>query len=103
MGQAVGHGIIFPRHAGDKYSPGFLASALLHVPIGITYIKAVQADRPLARAEWAAAIAYTVIFAVAGVAGPNLVMHNKNNPYAFTPAQMGHHGTQDPAAGTGEA
>ena len=67
MAQAVGHGVIFPRLAGDKYSPGFLASALLHVPIGITYIKAVQADRRLARAEWAAAIAYTVIFAAVGV------------------------------------
>jgi hypothetical protein len=101
--RAVGHGVIFPRLAGDKYSPGFLASALLHVPIGITYIKAVQADRPLARAEWAAAIAYTVIFAAAGVAGPNLVMHDKNSPYAFTAAQMGHHDTQDPARDAGEA
>ena len=43
MSQAVGHGFIFPRIAGDKYSPGFLASILLHVPIGVTYIKAVQA------------------------------------------------------------
>lgn len=57
MAQAVGHGITFPRIAGDKYSPGFLASALLHVPIDAAYIKAVQADRPLAKAEWAGAIA----------------------------------------------
>jgi hypothetical protein len=98
MGQAVGHGIIFPRLAGDKYSPGFLASALLHVPIGITYIRAVQADRPLTKAEWAAAIAYTVAFAAVGVAGPNIVMHDKNSPYAFTAAQMGHHDVQAPAA-----
>ena len=95
MGQAVAHGVIFPRLAGDKYSPGFLASALLHVPIGITYIRAVQADRPLARAEWAAAIAYTVIFAAVGVAGPNVVMRDKNSPHAFTAAQMGHHDTED--------
>jgi hypothetical protein len=40
---------------------------------------------PLARAEWAAASAYTVIFAAAGVAGPNLVMHDKNSPYALVP------------------
>jgi hypothetical protein len=32
MGQAAGHGVIFPRVAGDKYGPGFLASALLHGP-----------------------------------------------------------------------
>jgi hypothetical protein len=83
MGQAVGHGVIFPRLAGDKYSPGFLASALLHVPIGLTYIRAVQADRPLTRAEWAGAIAYTVVFAAVGVGGPNLVMRDKNSPHAF--------------------
>ena len=103
MAQAVGHGIIFPRIAGDKYSPGFLASILLHVPIGAAYIKAVQADRRLARAEWAAAIAYTVIFAAVGVAGPNVVMRDKNSPYAFTAAQMGHHDTQDPQGDAGEA
>jgi hypothetical protein len=28
---------------------------------------------------------------VVGVAGPNIVGHNKNSPYAFTRAQMGHH------------
>jgi len=82
---------------------GFLASALLHVPIGITYIRAVHADRPLARAEWAAAIACTVISAAAGVAGPNLLMHDKNSPYAFTAAQMGHHDTQNPASDTAQA
>jgi hypothetical protein len=73
------------------------------VPIGIPYIKAVQADRPLARAEWAAAIAYTVIFAAIGVADPNLVMHDKNSQYAFTAAPMGHHDTQDPAADAEES
>lgn len=103
MMQAVGHGIIFPRLAGDKYSPGFLASALLHVPIGLTYIKAVQADRPLTRAEWAAAIAYTVAFAAVGVAGPNLVMHDKDSPYAFTAAHMGHHDTHDTQGDAEEA
>ena len=62
----------------------------------------MQADRPLTKAEWAAAIAYTVIFAAVGVAGPNLVMNDKNSPYAFTAAQMGHHDTQDPAHGPAE-
>jgi hypothetical protein len=91
-----------PRLAGDKYSPGFLASALLHVPIGPTYIKAVQADRPLTRAEWAGAIAYTVVFAAVGVGAPNLVMRDKNSPYAFTATQMGHHDIQAPAGDTAE-
>ena len=103
MAQAVGHGIIFPRLAGDKYSPGFLASALLHVPIGLTYIRAVQADRPLTKTEWAAGIAYTVIFAAAGVGAPNILMRDKNSPHAFTTAQMGRYDTQDSTDDRGQA
>lgn len=94
MSQAVGHGVIFPRIAGDKYSPGFLASALLHVPIGVAYLKAVQADRPLTGAEWAAGIGCTVIFAAVGVGAPNFFMRDQHSPHAFTAAQMGRHDTQ---------
>ena len=103
MSQAVGHGIIFPRIAGDKYSPGFLASALLHVPIGVTYLRAVQADRPLTRAEWAGGIVGTVALAVSGVAAPNFLLRDKNSPHAFTAAQMGRFDTPDPADHAAEA
>jgi hypothetical protein len=44
-----------------------------------------------------------VIFAAVGVGGPNLVMRDKNSPYAFTAAQMGHHDVPDPAGDTTEA
>jgi hypothetical protein len=89
--QSVGHGIIFPRIAGDKYSPGFLASFFLHVPLGVTYIRSLNADGGLTSADIAKGAAYTVAFAVIGVAGPNLVGKDKNSPHAFTSAQMGHH------------
>ena len=79
MMQAAGHGVIFPRIAGDKYSPGFLASTLLHVPIGVAYIKAVQADRPLTKAEWAAGVGYAWFFAVAGLGAPNFLMRDKSS------------------------
>jgi hypothetical protein len=95
MAQAVGHGIIFPRIAGDKYSPGFLASAPLHVPIGVAYIKAVQADRPLTRAEWTAGSAYALIVAAGGLAAPNFLFRNKNSQHAFTAAQMGRFDIED--------
>jgi hypothetical protein len=72
-----------------------IAAILLHVPIGVTYIKAVQADRPLTTAEWAAGIACTVIFAAAGVGVPNILMRDKNSPYAFTTEQMGRYDTED--------
>src|SRR3954452_10157691 len=46
FGQAVGHGIIFPRVAKARYSPGFLASIFLHVPIGINYLRQAASERP---------------------------------------------------------
>lgn len=91
MMQAVGHGVIFPRVAGDKYSPGFLASFFLHVPIGVRYIKALDAAEGLRRSDVLKGVAYTVIFALVAVAGPNFVGKNRNSPYAFTKHQMGHH------------
>jgi Protein of unknown function with HXXEE motif len=102
MAQAIGHGVIFPRIAGDKYSPGSLASALLHVPIGATYIKAVQADRPLSRGEWAAGGVYAFVVAVGGLAAPNLLFRDKNSPHRFTRAQMGRYDTEHPDQGTGQ-
>jgi hypothetical protein len=89
--QSVGHGVVFPRIAGDKYSPGFLASFFLHVPLGVNYIRALNADGGLTRGDMAKGAAYTVAFAVIGVAGPNLVGKDRNNPHAFTQAQMGPH------------
>ena len=91
MGQAVGHGVIFPRLAGDTYSPGFLASFFLHIPIGVTYIRALKAEDGLSGGDIAKAAAYTVAFALVAVAGPNLVGRDRNSPYAFTKEQMGPH------------
>ena len=90
MTQAVAHGMIFPRIAGDKYSPGFVASILLHVPIGIAYIRSLrETEGPITGRDWAKAAAYQWVVAAAGVAGPNLVGRNRNSPYAFEERQMG--------------
>ena len=89
--QAVGHGLIFPRLAGDKYSPGFLASILLHTPIGVTYIRALKAQEGLTGHDYAKGAVYTVAFALVAVAGPNVVGRDRNSPQAFTKEQMGHH------------
>jgi hypothetical protein len=91
MMQAVGHGVIFPRIAGDKYSPGFLASFFLHVPIGATFILALKAQGPIGKKTWAAAVAYTVAFAIVAIPGPNLAFADKHSPHAFTAKQMGHY------------
>jgi hypothetical protein len=89
--QAAGHGTIFPKLAGDRYSPGFLASLLLHVPIGVNYLRALHAEQPIKRSELAKAAAYNLAFAVTSIAGPNVLLKNKDSPYRFTAKQMGPH------------
>jgi hypothetical protein len=89
--QAAGHGSIFPKLAGDRYSPGFLASLLLHVPIGVNYLRALHAEEPIKRSELAKAAAYNLAFAVTSIAGPNVLLKDKDSPYRFTAKQMGPH------------
>jgi hypothetical protein len=91
FGQAVGHGLIFNRLAKDRYSPGFLASLLLHVPIGITYLRALREDAPIEHGDWSRARIYTIAFAAASIAAPNVLLSDKNSPYAFTAKQLGRH------------
>ena len=92
FGQAVGHGIVFPRLAKARYSPGFLASIFLHVPIGINYLRAVGSERPLERGEWARAAAYTLAWAALGIGGPLRLLRDKESPYRFTERQVGPYG-----------
>jgi hypothetical protein len=65
---SVTHGVIVSRIAGDKYSPGFLASFFLHIPLGVTYIRALKAAEGLTRGDVTKSAAYTAAFAVIGVA-----------------------------------
>ena len=83
--------VVFPRIAGDKCSPGFLASFFPHVPLGVSYIRALNADQGLTRGDIVKGAAYTAAFAAIAVAGPNIVGSDRNSPHAFTPAQMGPH------------
>jgi Protein of unknown function with HXXEE motif len=49
--QIVLHGIVIPRKAGAKYGPGILTALLLHLPIGIGYLKAVGQHGPIGRKD----------------------------------------------------
>ena len=89
MSQAVGHGVVFPRIAKAKYSPGFLASILLHVPIGIAYIKALRSRGEIGRDDWGKTAALTLGVAVFGLGVPQMLTRNKNSPYEFSARQMG--------------
>lgn len=88
MFQAVDHGIVLPGLAHTKYSPGFLAAILLHVPIGIAYLTAVRADGPIERSTWIKTLVVSMIFLIALVT--TFVRGiDRNSPYAFSDEQMG--------------
>jgi uncharacterized protein with HXXEE motif len=87
--QIVLHGIVIPRKVGAKYGPGCVTALLLHLPIGIGYLKAVGQVSSLGRQDWAKGLVGAVGSAVFGVAVPNMVMRDRNSPYAFTAKQMG--------------
>jgi hypothetical protein len=93
MSQAALHGIMPKVVLGDWYGPGFLSSALLHVPIGIAYLTALKVDQgPLTRGDYAKGLAAAAFLFVLGLGMPNVLMRDKNSPYAFTEAQMGPYG-----------
>jgi hypothetical protein len=91
IAQGVLHNTAIPRMAKAKYpyTPGGLTSALLHIPIGITYIRALQAQGGITRSDWAKTAGMLVGFMIIGVAVPNVGLANKNTPYKFTDRQMG--------------
>jgi len=87
--QIVLHGIVIPRKAGAKYGPGVITALLLHLPIGIGYLKAVGQEGPIDRKDWVGGLIGAVGSAVFGLAVPNMVMRDRNSPYSFTAKQMG--------------
>ncbi|HVR00325.1 MAG TPA: HXXEE domain-containing protein [Mycobacterium sp.] len=90
IAQAVDHGIVLPGIARVKYSPGFLAAILLHVPIGISYIAVLRGQGPIDRSTWRKSIAVMVLFLI-GLVTTFIRGIDKNSPYAFSAKQMGHH------------
>src|SRR5262245_59579371 len=90
--QALGHGLIFPRIARAGYSPGFLASLFLHVPIGMAYIRSMRAEQPLKRSDWMKAIFILPVFAAGGILVPQQLLKDEESPYRFTAEQVGPYG-----------
>lgn len=86
--QAVDHGIVLPRLAGARYSPGFLSSSMLHVPIGVAYIRALRLDGPISRDDWRNSSIVTGLF-FAALLVPLFGYLDKNSPYAFSAKHLG--------------
>ena len=89
--QGVGHCTLLPKLGKAKYpySPGALTAALLHVPIGITYIRTLRADGGISRTDWGKSLGVLGAFLVLGVAAPNVILADKDSPYEFTDRQLG--------------
>jgi hypothetical protein len=93
MSQAALHGILPKAVLGDWYGPGFLSSALLHVPIGVAYLTALKAEGPVTRGDYVKGIAAAAAFFALGLGLPNVLMKKRDSPYSFTEAQMGPYDT----------
>lgn len=87
--QAFAHGVLMPRLAHAKYSPGFLTAFFLHVPIGIGTIRALRAGGPISVADVAKSAGALAVFGLAGVFAPNYLAADKNSPYLLSEKQMG--------------
>ena len=96
--QGIGHTLGAPLLTKTKYpySPGGLTAALLHVPIGITTIRAMRAQGGIERSDWVKGAAVLGGFLVFCVALPNVLLADKNSPYEFTAHQMGPYNTEMP-------
>jgi hypothetical protein len=93
--QAVDHGIVMPSLARSKYSPGFLAAMLLHVPIGLTYIRTLRLEGPIGRDTWRKSGGVTLLF-FAALLVPFFGYLDRNSPYAFSAKHMGRYDTDTP-------
>ena len=55
------------KKAGAKYGPGILTTLLLHLPIGIGYLSAVDHEGPISKRDWARGSIGAVVSAIFGV------------------------------------
>ena len=96
IAQAFAHGILMPRVLHTKYTPGALTAALLHVPIGVDYLSALRGQGPIGRSDWIKSLMVLLVFAVFGVATPNVRGADKNSRCSFTTHQMGPYNPKTP-------
>lgn len=87
--QAVGHGVLMPRMAHTHYSPGFLTSFFLHIPIGVATIRAIHARGPITPGDVTKSAGALATFFLVGVLAPNYLAADKNSPYVLPDKQMG--------------
>ena len=87
--QLVGHGFVTNRMLKSLYSPGLVAVALGHVPIGIWYLVEVYTKGMITLWDWGFAVVYIAMFAGVGmrIIGHG-ILADEDSHYPFTPEEM---------------
>src|SRR5579871_249790 len=88
-GQLFVHGIVINRKLHSYYNPGLAVTVLLHVPIGVYYIRYVYAHGLIKPWHWVAGILASGLAMVLVVGLPVRFLRDRNSPYPFDPDENG--------------
>ena len=89
IGQVFAHWVIMPIRIRTKYAPGGFNAILLQLPLGIAYFRAVRAQGPIERTDWAKSAGVGAVFVVAGVAAPKSSVPTRTAPTPSTTNRWG--------------
>lgn len=87
LGQVFAHAVVLPVRTGKRYSPGLLSAVLLHLPIGISYLRVARKERPVTSSDVSTGLLHILALALAGIIIPEQVMKDYNSPYRFSVQQ----------------
>jgi Protein of unknown function with HXXEE motif len=88
VGQLIVHGIVINRKLHTLYNPGLGVVLLLHVPIGVYYIRYLYAHELVQPWHWLAGILCMGLGALVMIALPIKLFEDKHSPYPFDPKEM---------------
>lgn len=77
MMQNVVHSIVYPARGKERYVSGAVTAALLHLPLGIAWFRAANAEKPLTRKEVAMGLAYMAAFDWVSLGRPTAQMRRE--------------------------
>ena len=89
MMQFIVHGIMTNLKLKSVYNPGLGAVVLLHIPLGILYIRHITINRLASTGTWAVGIVYT-LFATALILGflTYIGLSDRKTKWVFAPEEM---------------
>ena len=89
MMQFVVHGVMTNLKLKSLYNPGLGAVVLLHIPVGIQYIRYITLHQLAAPGTWIVGILYT-LFAAGFILGflTYIGLSDRNTKWAFAPEEM---------------